>query len=392
MDLTDSALEPEQSIAPGGKPLGRLSRATHVLRRLNWIFFVSVALPTTLSVVYYGFMASNIYISESRFLVRSPQHQAQSGGVGALLFSSAFGRSQDDSYAVRDFILSRDALQELDQRLAVRKAYGSREIGVFDRFPGLDWDESFEALFRYYRLHVAIEYDPVSSISVLTVRSPDPKLARDINSSLLGMAERLVNQLNERSRSDLIQVAEQEVKAAEQRTADAALALSGFRNRQSIFEPEKQSMLQLQGIAKLQDELLATQTQLAQVLSLSPSNPQVTTLRNRVEVLQKAIDSENGKIAGSGGSLSSKSMTFERLALEKEFAQKQLTLALSSLESARNEAERKQLYLERLVWPNFPDHPLEPRRLRAILTVIVFSFVVWGLLSLIVASIREHAD
>jgi len=128
------------------------------------------------------------------------------------------------------------------------------------------------------------------------------------------------------------------------------------------------------------------------VLSLSPSNPQVTTLRNRVEVLQKAIDSENGKIAGSGGSLSSKSMTFERLALEKEFAQKQLTLALSSLESARNEAERKQLYLERLVWPNFPDHPLEPRRLRAILTVIVFSFVVWGLLSLIVASIREHAD
>jgi capsular polysaccharide transport system permease protein len=35
---------------------------------------------------------------------------------------------------------------------------------------------------------------------------------------------------------------------------------------------------------------------------------------------------------------------------------------------------------------------VEPRRLRAIVTVLVLSLIAWGVASLLVASIREHAD
>ncbi len=368
------------------------ARLRRLLRRANWIFHVSVLLPTAVAVLYYGLIASDVYVSESRFVVRSAQRPAPSGILGTLLQGTAFSRSQDDTYSVRDFALSRDALRELDQKLQIRNAYASRAIAVTDRFPGLDWDGSFENFYRYYRRHVSIDYDPVSSISVLTVHAFTAQQARDINDLLLGMSERLIHELNERSRQDLIQVAAREVKIAEERTTNATLALAAYRNKQSIFEPDRQSMLQLQGVAKLHEELLAVEAQQKQLQQLSPSNPQLSTLKSRAEELRRTIDVETAKVAGGRGSFTSKSSQFEPLALEKEFAEKQLTSALAALETARSEAQRKQLYLERLVQPSVPDYPMEPRRIRSILTVFVLGLIAWGVLSLIFASIKEHTD
>jgi len=95
---------------------------------------------------------------------------------------------------------------------------------------------------------------------------------------------------------------------------------------------------------------------------------------------------------GKGSGLSAKSPVFDRLTLEKTFADRQLGGALAALDTARSEATRKQLYLERLVQPNLPDNALEPRRLRSILTVLVVGLVLWGVLSLVAASVREHTD
>ncbi len=360
-------------------------------KRINWIFLLTVVLPTTIAILYYGLIASDVYISESRFVVRSPQRQAQTG-LSALLQGSGFSRSQDDTYSVHDFVLSRDALTELDQKLAVRKGYTSPDADFINRFPGLDWDDSFEAFHRYYRKHVSIDYDTASSITTLQVRAFTADASKQINDLLLKMGERLVNNLNDRSRQDLIKTAEQEVATAEEKIKSAAAALAGFRNTQTVFDPDRQSALQLQGVAKLQEELLSTQAQLDQIKRVSPSNPQVASLTSRVENLRKAISAETSKVAGADGSLTSKSAAYERLALDKLFAEKQLAAALTSLESARSEALRKQLYLERLVQPNLPDKAMEPKRIRSILMVFVLGLVAWGVVSLLVASIKEHTD
>ena len=71
---------------------------------------------------------------------------------------------------------------------------------------------------------------------------------------------------------------------------------------------------------------------------------------------------------------------------------KQFASTLASLESARSEAERKQLYLERLVQPNLPDKALEPRRIRSIFMVFAVGLIAWGVVSLLVASVKEHTD
>ena len=364
----------------------------HRLRGINRLFLLTVFIPTTLSIIYFGFIASDVYISESRFVVRSPQKQTPTS-LGAILQSAGFSKSQDDTYTVHDFITSRDALQQLNKQFAVANLYANHKIDRLSRFGGVDPDASAEALHRYYKNRIVeVSNDSASSITTLQIKSFAAADARNINASLLDMSEKLVNQLNERGRQDMIRFALTEVAAAESKAKAAALALSNYRNKKGVFDPEKQSALQLQQISKLQDELIATKTQLAQVRSVTKNNPQIAVLQKRADVLQAEIANETAKVVGGDRSLSGQAAEYERLALERGFADKQLAAALASLEQARNEAQRKQLYLERIVQPNLPDYPVEPKRLRAIVSTFAVGMICWGILTMLIAGIREHHD
>ncbi|MDH4380556.1 MAG: hypothetical protein QE509_01550, partial [Gammaproteobacteria bacterium] len=330
-------------------------------RRASPLFLVTVFLPTLVAVLYYGFFAADIYISEARFVVRSPQRQTATG-FGEFMQRAGFSRSDDDTYSVRDYMLSRDALKRLDEQFSMSSLYGEGRGDFFTRFPWIDFDTSFEALHRYYQKRVQIDIDPSASISTLRVQAFTREDAFRINEMLLEMGEQLINKLNERGRQDLMKFAAEEVATAEAKAKAAARAVREFRNRRSVFDPEKQSSLELGQISKMQEELVSTRAQLAESTRLARDNPRVRALRDRVSTLEGEIEDAKNKVAGSSTSLSNKTADYERLALEQEFADKQLATALASLEQARNEAQRKQLYLERIVQASTPDVAVEPKR------------------------------
>lgn len=372
-------------------PEKRSSRWLKLRRRLNPIFILTVAAPTLLAVLYYGVIASDVYISESRFVVRSPERQVPTG-LGALLAGAGISRSHDDTYTVHGYVLSRDALQRLEEKLKLREAFSSPDIDIFSRFPGVSWDRSFEAFFSHYTDHVALTYDTASSITTLQVRGYTPQTARDVNETLLQISEHLVNNLNDRSRQDLILVAQREVQLAENRSRQASLALSAFRSKGQVMDVAREAAMQIDTAARLREDLRVTETQIAKLKQVAPANPQIATLTSEANRLRLAIQSETAKALGQGNSLNAKSPAYERLLLDKDFADKALASAMVSLEGARNDAARKQLYLERLVQPNLPDTALEPRRIRSVITVFIVGLVAWGVVSLLVAGVREHVD
>lgn len=373
----------------------RSSTWSHSLKRrlvrLNRLFLLAVVAPTILATIYFGLITSDVYISESRFVVRSPDRQVATG-LGALLKGAGFSRSQDDTYTVHDFMKSRDALEKINTQLPLDKAFGGSDIDLFSRFNALGLDGSYEALYRYYQNRITIDLDTASSISALKINAFKAEDAYRINVMLLEMGEHLINQLNERGRQDMIRFATSEVEVAEKKAKAAGLALSAYRNQKGVFDPNGQSALQLQLISKLQDELIATKTQLDQVRSFTPDNPQIPNLQKRASTLQAEMDSQMVKVTGGDTSLTNKAAEYERLTLDRVFADKQLGAALASLEQARNDAQRKQLYLERIVQPNKPDIAIEPRRLRGILATFILGLICWGILTILVAGVREHRD
>lgn len=361
------------------------------LKRTNALFIATVVIPTALSILYFGLLTSDVYLSESRFVVRSPDKPAASG-LGVILKTAGFSNAGDEIYAAQSFVVSRDALRSLNRDEAFRRAYSRPAISVFDRFDPTGLFGSFEDLFNYYRGKVAVEHDNVSSISTLTVRAYTPEDARLFNRQLLEMAEATVNRLNERGRQDLIRFARQEVDDSKLKAQEAALNLARFRNVAGVVDPERQATVQLQMISKLQDELIAARNQLLQLRAYTPQNPQIPVLQTKIQGLSREIDIELGKVAGGRRSLAGSAAQYQRLLLESQVADKQLAGAISSLEEARNEARRKQAYVERIVEPNLPDEAMEPRRLRGIFGTFVFGLIAYGIISMLLAGMREHRD
>jgi capsular polysaccharide transport system permease protein len=369
-------------------------RFTSWLARLNWLFICMVVLPTTAATVYYGFIASPIYVSDSSFVVESVQDQEGiRGALGGLLKSSVSSTADQDTENVQEFIQSRDALRELVTDANIRGAYGDSKIDLFSRFGGLrPWDKSFESLYHYYSKRI-VDVEPsliASSITEIQVKAFTPEEACLINSRLLDMGEKLVNQLNERLEQDLVRFAQNEVDGAEKNAEAAYVALADYRNSNLVVDTDQQSALQLSMVQTLQQKLIDTRSQLAEVTRSSANNPQVPALQNEISGLESEIAAEMAKTAGGANSLSTKASEYDKLTLEKEFSEKELTDALTFLENSRNEAQGKELYLKRIVEPNMPDYPMYPKRITTVLAIVVLSLAIWGIVALFVAGVREH--
>lgn len=365
--------------------------AIQEIGRERKLFTVCVAAPSIIALLYFGLIASDIYVSESRFVVRSQEKQAVNP-LGFMLKGAGFSRSQDDSYSVQDYITSRDALKALVDESKLMSQYSNPSIDLFSRFDGFHLNHSFEALHRYYLKRVDVQLDSSSGITTLATQGFSAKEAYETNENLLKLAELHINQLNERGQQDMIRFAAKEVGDAESNAKNAAIALSSYKNHKSVVDPDRQSSIQLQQIAKLQEALIAAKSQLAQLQSFAENNPQIPAIKKKIELLQRAVQSESEGTTNGERSLAGKAVEYQRLVIEQQFSDRQLASALASLEQARNEANRQQLYLERIVQPGLPDEAIEPRRIRAILSTIILGFIIWGILKIFIAGVHEHQD
>ena len=88
--------------------LQRRSESTYLTRlrgsrariAANPLFALVVILPTVLAILYYGLFASDVYISQSQFVVRSPDKPSTTG-LGVLLKSVGFSSSGDEIFVAR---------------------------------------------------------------------------------------------------------------------------------------------------------------------------------------------------------------------------------------------------------------------------------------------------
>ncbi len=359
-------------------------------KRKPLLFILTVILPVSLAVLYFGFFASDVYISESKFVVRSPEKPAATS-LGVILKTAGFTNAGDEVYAAQTFATSRDALRAINRDNAFVKAYTRPGISIFDRFNPLGVSGSFEQLYRYFQGKVGLSNDNSTSISTLAVAAYTPEDAKKFNEELLELSETTVNKLNEPGKLDLVRYAESEVAQAKAQSQTAALALAAFRNNEGVVDPEKQAQAQMEMVSKLQDQLIASKTELAQLERYTPENPRIPIVRTQIGTLQGEINRTMGQVAGNRGSLAASAVRYQRLLLESQFADKQLAAALATLEDAKSESQRKQAYIERIVQPNLPDSPVEPRRLRGIFATLALSLLAYGILKMLLAGVREHA-
>ena len=361
------------------------------LKRWRW-FALFVILPFLFATAYYGLIASDIYISESRFIIKSPDRKpASMSSLAGLIETTGLSPGQEQTKEIMDYLRSRDALKDLAKRIDVRAEFMSSSADRLSRFPPLFHRDNFENLYDYYGSMVDVHLDHETGMAVLKVNAFEPSQAQALNENLLQLSEGLVNRLNERANAKTINEAEARVAVAQARVRKARADLGRYRNSSALLDPQQQGM----GVLELSNGLIAQvatlRAKLTEIQQAAPNHPSIPALRQRIAALSEQIAAQTGRAVGTSSGIASKMSGYESLAVEQEFATQMLTAANAALEQARAEALKQQYYLERVVQANKPDDALLPARIKKILTVLFVCLCSYLIGWMLVVGILEHA-
>jgi capsular polysaccharide transport system permease protein len=354
-------------------------------------FLLLVVLPTLIAAIYLYGIAAGQYVSEARFVVRGQQESRGGASIGDMLGAAAgFKQVPAEAMTVRDYLESRDAMEALKQRIGLVEIYRRPEADFLARL----WkaDMPAELMTLYYHQMNTVVVDNTGGITTIRARAFRPEDAKQIAEEQLRLSEDFVNQLSARAREASVNFAQGELRRAEDRVVAAQAAVTEWRQREQAVDPVSLAQINQAGFAALEKELNTARTELQEKQSyMRADNPQIATLRNRIQALQARIQAERDRLANGAEALPERISTFERLAQEREFANKQLASATTSLEMARIEAQRQQLFLARVVEPNLAEYPLYPRAGIFLISLFAVLSMLYGVGWLLLAGVREHA-
>ncbi len=380
----------------------RLHRPSPLERAMAWVrakrmFLLIVVLPTLLVAGYYFLFAADQYQSEAHFMVRAAETTPVVGsGLGQVLSAAAGpSQSQTEAMSVADYMTSHDIVRTLQARINLIERFRRPEADILSRLRGDTVTP--EKLLKYYRQQVKVQYRSDDGITALTVRAFRPQDSYDIIKTLLALGEQRVNALNVRSYNDSLALATRQLREAEDGVARSQVAITRYRQTRGDIDPEGSGKAQIGLVSTLNQNLSVARAQLAAMTGvIRPDSPQYVALARRVRALSAQVASQSGKLAGSGASGGNSTIAqdlggYEDLRIRQEFAAKRYETAAASFEKAREQAQKQQLYVVRIVDANMPVKSQFPERWRIVGTIFVGLLLTYAIGWLIVAGVREHA-
>jgi capsular polysaccharide transport system permease protein len=368
-----------------------MNRLIHLSARTLKIALIGV--PLLLYVLYLVFIAADRYVSESAIAVR------QSGGgetalPGAAMLLAGLGSpSHTDTLFLKEFVHSRDLILRLDQRLQLRQHYARAGADLPFR---LRSGASQEQFVDYYRARVEVQYDDRASILHLRIQGFDPDYAQQLNQAILDESERFVNELSHRIARDQLKFAEGELARASTKLQQSKEEVLAFQAKNKLLDPTVQAEFS----GALTGELEATRSRLEAELNgllgfLNEGAYQVKALRARIAALNRQILTERNRATAvdkKGTRLSQLAIDFQALKLQAEIALDTYKLALGAVENARIDASRKIKSLAVIEPPSHPETAEYPLVAYNLGTLLAFCVLLYAIVRLVLATIREHVD
>ena len=354
-------------------------------------FIVVVLIPAALAAAYYFVIAADQYVAEFRFALRTAEPvRAEIGGI--LQGSVAPSPIGVDSYALVQYLGSRDVIEDLGKTLDLREMFSRPEADWVAR---LQLPISIEELVRYWKGQVDAFYDITNGTIAVRARAFMPDDALRLAQGILASAEQLVNDLSARARRDALRNSEREVHRAERRLKSTLARLREFRDREGIIDPRKTADATQALAGRIRDEIVRADTELSTVKHYMRADaPSVRMLEARIQSLQTQLHSVESEVTDTQKSqseaLSRVMGSYERLESERAFAEKAYQHALEALDRARMNADRQQVYIAGFVQPSLPEEALYPRRFRNVGIALFLCCAVWLIGTFAIQTVREH--
>ncbi len=354
------------------------------------LFVLCVIVPSISYSWYLWTRAADQYESDVGFGSRTEEAASTFDFLGALGGSTASGSKDMD--ILNQFIISQELVAKIDAELDLKAIWSKVPDDPLNAF---NPDGTIEDLVAHWQRMVLVSYDSGTGLMNLRVFAYDPLDAQKIAKAVLDESTSIINKLSKTAQQDTTRYSTDVLTATEAKLAEARLAVLDFQVRNNIVDPMNVVANQLSVVSTLNQQLVTAQIDFDMLAGTVPaSDPRLTQLSRRLEVIRNRISEEQAKVGATSDSASpgfAKLMAdFERLKLDQDFAQQAYLSALAAHAQALTDAQQKTRYLATYVDPTLAEAPTAPNRpLTAALTALI-GFLIWSVLVLTYYALRDR--
>ncbi len=361
-------------------------------------FLLVVALPGAVIGWYLWNRAADQYASTVGFAVRTEETGSALGGLlGGLTGLS--GSSSKDTDILYEFLQSQKLVADMDSRLGLQAMWSLPDndpVFAFDPGPGGAGSGAIEDLLVYWGRMVSVYYDAgagLIEVRVLAFTAPD---AHAIAEALFAESSDMINDLSAIAREDAIRYSRDELAEALDRLKTARQMVTEFRIRNQMVDPSVDVQTQAGLLGMLQNQLAEALINVDMLGGqTSETDPRMTQARRRVAVIEERIAAERAKTGIGGANNGTEAFAalvgeYERLAVDREFAERTYITALATYDTSLAEARRKSRYLAAYVEPTQAETARYPRRYELLGVLVLFLFLAWAIAVLIGYSLRDR--
>ncbi|MCE9980367.1 sugar transporter [Leclercia adecarboxylata] len=351
--------------------------------------FLWVIVCFAIAILYFGIIASDRYVSRAELVVKQADQIKMLPDTLSML--GLGGSNHEDVLLIQDYLKSPDLLNKLDKELDLKSHYQSHNVDYFSRLPK---NVSKEDFLKYYREHLTLRLDDISGVLTIELQAFDPAYGQRVVAMMLKDAETFINKLGHQVALEQLAFVEKEVDRAYQRVQTEKTKVLEFQNTHHLISPETTSSSRLGVVNQIEAELAQQQAQLKQLESyMKKTAPAVVSLQAKVEALTQQLAQEQGRLTGTDkDAMNEITAKYMDVQTQANLAVDLYKSGLISLEQARVEAYRKLKHLLVVSQPTLAEDAEYPRRLYNLATIGVLLCLIYGLISMGLATLREHQD
>jgi capsular polysaccharide transport system permease protein len=365
-------------------------------------FIIMVLIPAALTTFYYLFVASPQYQVETQFSVRGAS-QSSIATLGLPMLGGGSAQS-GDSYIVASYVESLQLIRDVQQELGIdlRQFYTRDHIDWLYR---VDPAMPLEKFTEYWRDMTDVSFNATTGNTTLYIYAFTAEDSKAIADAVLKVSERLVNQLSEANRQQVMQVSSKQVDRSEERLRKVQGEVRKLREQEKVLTPESVGSQLNQQIMAVQSQLTSNKTRFNALLKeVDKSAPQARAMK-------RTIDSLEGQLAELQSQLDATTSTstsakpgdpvkqnvaevlnkFEELTVEQGFATQAYTTALAAFETSIAEAQKQERYFATFVSPTRPEIALYPLRWLDSFIAFLVLLAIWLVSQFLYRSFRDHA-
>jgi capsular polysaccharide transport system permease protein len=341
-----------------------------------------------IAIIYINFFKSKLYESDTTFIIKNLNNKTATFDNFSFIVPNT--SATQDIFVIEAYLKSFDELQKLNKKFNLKKHY-SKDIDIVERLKPWSTKEDF---LNLYLKRLVFIYDQSTGITTLGFLHTDPKLAYKIVRELIVDTNNQLNKFYKLIAQKELKYLKKEVEKNKKALDESVKKLIAFQNKHIILDPTQTATAKFSLLSSLQTELIKKTAKLKNLFQYMNNKNfeiirlkgEINNLKNTINKIKKSLTNPNKK------SLNIYIFEFERLKNLAELNKELYKQSLIQYQQLKNEINKNSKTLLQITQPFIPQGYKYPEKIKDTITIALILLLLYGIISLIQAIIKEHID